>query len=326
MKKFIYKVLLYLLPVLLFFAVPYVILEVAGELKDLSKVNIAQGSLLGLAYSDQSKDYKLRELLMRRPAVLAVGTSRVLQIRSFFFRESRTFFNGGMVISKIGDLPCLTDEWSRNRYKPEVIILGVDHFFFNERWDDLKGQCEYNTNVNGLNLLSKSSLDVYASLIDGKIQLKKVMDNYNLYGLTAMMNGAGFRTDDGSYCYGKVIEDFKNGTKVSFEEAETRIKRGTMRFKWGSEVNQNAINILESFVDYCTKKNIQLVMFIPPYPTSIYKRMVDSGKYGYVLKLDSSLSAHNLRVHNFSSLESIGSKDDEAIDGLHGSEVAYLRI
>jgi hypothetical protein len=326
MKKFIYKVLVYLLPVLLFFALPYIILEVAGELKDLSNVKVAQGNLLGLAYSDQSKDYKLRELLVRRPAVLAVGTSRVLQIRNFFFKEPQTFFNGGMVISKIGDLPCLTDEWSRANYRPEVIILGVDHFFFNEQWDDLKGKCEYNTKVSGLNLLSKSSLDVYASLIDGKIQLKKVMDNYHLYGLTAIMNSAGFRTEDGSYYYGKVITDFKNGTKVSFEEAETRIKRGTMRLKWGAEVNENAVNILKSFVDYCAKKNIELVMFMPPYPTSVYKRMVDSGKYGYVIKLDSSLSSHNLRVHNFSSLESIGSEDNEAVDGLHGSEVAYLRL
>jgi hypothetical protein len=35
MKKFIYKVLVYLLPVLLFFALPYGILEVSGELEHI---------------------------------------------------------------------------------------------------------------------------------------------------------------------------------------------------------------------------------------------------------------------------------------------------
>jgi hypothetical protein len=210
MKKFIYKVLVYLLPVLLFFSLPYSVLRFSGELKDLSNTKIEHGDLIGLAYSDQSKDYKLSEILTRRPEVLAVGTSRVLQIRNFFFKKPETFFNGGMVISKIGDLPCLVDEWNENKYKPKVVILGLDQFFFNERWDDLKGKCEYNTNVNALNLLSKSSLDVYYSLIQGKIQMGKVFQNYHCYGLTAMMSNSGFRTEDGSYYYGKVVQDFKN--------------------------------------------------------------------------------------------------------------------
>ena len=113
---------------------------------------------------------------------------------------------------------------------------------------------------------------------------------------------------------------------MSIDDMEKRLQRGKHRCEWGSEVNETAIKVLKSFVDYCTSKNIELIIFIPPYPTSIYKGMVNSGKYGYILKLDSSLRANNLRVHNFSSLDDIGSKDEEAIDGLHGSEVAYLRL
>jgi hypothetical protein len=312
--------------VLLFFSLPYIVLEVSGELQDLSNTRIKEGHLLGLAYSDQSKDYKLNEILTRRPEVLAVGTSRVLQIRSFFFKQPETFFNGGRVISRVGDLPCLIEEWNRNKYTPKVIILGLDQYFFNENWDNLKGGCEYNTKMSELNMLSKSSLDVYADLIDGKIQLKSIAQSYHRYGLTAIMSDAGYRTTDGSYYYGKIIQDFKKGINISFKDMEKRIERGKNRFEWGDEVNENAVKVLKSFIDYCANKNIELVMFIPPYPTSIYKRMIDTGKYGYILKLDSALNANNLRVHNFSSLETIESKDDEAIDGLHGSEVAYLRL
>lgn len=326
MKKFIYKVLVYLLPVLLFFSLPYIILEVSGELKDLSNTKVEQGYLLGLAYSDQSKDYKLNEILTRKPEVLAVGTSRVLQIRNFFFKQPESFFNGGRVISKIGDLPCLTEEWDKHHYKPKAIILGLDQYFFNEKWDNLKGGCEYNTKVSELNMLSKSSLDVYSDLADGKIQIKNIAESYHRHGLTAIMTNAGYRTVDGSYYYGKAIHDFKKGINVSFDDMEKRIARGKNRFEWGAEVNEDAITILKSFVNYCDHNNIKLIMFIPPYPTSIYKRMVDSGKYGYILKLDSALRANNLRVHNFSSLDAVGSKDDEAVDGLHGSEVAYLRL
>lgn len=326
MKKFIYKVLVYLLPVLLFFALPYGILEVSGELEDLSDVRVEHGRLLGLAYSDQSKDYKLNEILARKPEVLALGTSRVLQIRSFFFKKPDTFFNGGRVISRAGDLPCLMEEWDKSSFKPKVIILGLDQYFFNKNWDNLKGGCEYNVKISGLNMLSKSSLDVYADLMDGKIQVKNIAESDNRQGLTAMMTNSGYRTDDGSYYYGKTVQDFRKGIKVSFADMEKRIDRGKNRFEWGNEVNEDAIRIVKSFVDYCTRNRIELVMFLPPYPTSIYNRMVDSGKYGYILKLDSALRANNLRVHNFSSLESLGSKDDEAVDGLHGSEVAYLRL
>ena len=325
MKKFIYKVLVYLLPVLLFFALPYIILEVSGELKDLSDVRVEQGRLLGLAYSDQSKDYKLNEILTRRPEVLAVGTSRVLQIRSFFFEKPDAFFNGGRVISRVGDLPCLIDEWDKDNYRPRVIILGLDQYFFNRNWDNLKAGCEYNVKMSGLNMLSKSSLDVYSDLVDGKIRVRNIAQ-HDRYGLTAMMTNSGYRTDDGSYYYGKIIQDFRKGVKISFADMEKRIERGKSRFEWGGEVNDDAIRILKSFVDYCAHNNIELTMFLPPYPASIYNRMIDSGKYGYIVKLDSALSANNLRVHNFSSLENLGAKDDEAIDGLHGSEVAYLRL
>jgi hypothetical protein len=326
MKKFIYKVLVYLLPVLLFFALPYIILEVSGELKDLSNVRVGQGRLLGLAYSDQSKDYKLNEILARKPEVLALGTSRVLQIRSFFFKKPDTFFNGGRVISRVGDLPCLIEEWDKSNYRPRVIILGLDQYFFNRNWDNLKEGCEYNVKMSGLNMLSKSSLDVYSDLMDGKIQVKNIAQYEGRHGLTAMMTNSGYRTDDGSYYYGKIIRDFRKGTKISFEDMEKRIERGKSRFEWGDEVNEDAIRILKSFVDYCADHKIELTMFLPPYPASIYNRMVDSGKYGYILKLDSAFSANSLRVHNFSSLDSLDSKDDEAIDGLHGSEVAYLRL
>jgi hypothetical protein len=162
--------------------------------------------------------------------------------------------------------------------------------------------------------------------MDGKIQIKSITESDNRYGITAMMNNAGYRTDDGSYYYGKIIHDFKSGIKISFRDVEKRIKSGRHRFEWGAEVNDDAISILKSFVDYCKNNGIELVMFVPPYPTAIYNRMVESGKYRYMLKLDSTFSANNLRVHNFISLETIGSNDNEAVDGLHGSEVAYLRL
>ncbi|MBT1688342.1 hypothetical protein [Dawidia soli] len=325
MKSFIFKTLLYALPIALFLLVPYAVLEISGELDDFSERNIASGEILGLAYSDQARDYKLQQILYRKPEVLALGTSRIMQVRHFFFQQDVKFFNGGGVIADIGDLNCLSEEFKRANYRPAFILLSLDQNFFNANWDDMRDPCRYNRTRHATQLFTNSLKKVYTDLYDGKIDLAKLWHTSEHIGLNAIMNGNGFRYD-GSYRYGKTVEKVFRGDTVSFVDVEKRIKRGINKFEWCYQVNPEAINVLQRFVMYCEKNGIALVMFFPPYPDQIYQRMVTSGKYDYLLKLDSAMQRHRLRVHNFSSLKELDATDHEAVDGFHGSEVAYLRL
>ncbi|MBT1709578.1 hypothetical protein KK062_15150 [Fulvivirgaceae bacterium PWU5] len=325
MKSFIFKTLLYALPIALFLLVPYAVLEISGELDDFSKESLAPGEILGLAYSDQARDYKLQQILHRKPEVLALGTSRIMQVREFFFQSNVRFFNGGGVIANIGDLACLSDEFKRNDYHPAFILLSLDQNFFNANWDDMRRPCHYNRTRRATELFTSSLKKVYTDLYDHKIDLGKVFHTPGHVGLNAIMNGNGFRYD-GSYRYGKTVEKVFRGDTVSFVDVEKRIKRGINKFEWCYQVNPEAINVLLRFVTYCEQNDIGLVMFFPPYPDQVYQQMVTSGKYDYLSKLDSAMEHHHLRVHNFSSLKRLDATDREAVDGFHGSEVAYLRL
>jgi hypothetical protein len=325
MKSFIIKSILYTLPLMVFLLLPFAVLKVAGELDDFSKSSLGERDVFGLAYSDPAREYKLHQILKQKPAVLAVGTSRVMQVRSFFFKDPAHFFNGGGVIANVGDLQCLADELSRDQYRPELIILSVDQNFFNARWDDLKTPCKYEPHRNFLQLFTNSLKKFYSDLYDGKISVGKVFSSTDHIGLNAIMNGNGFRYD-GSYAYEKTYDKVFRGDTVSFADVEKRIKRGINKFEWGNEVNPEAVDVLANFQAYCRQNNISLVMFFPPYPDQIYQTMVQSGKYNYLQQLDSAMEKRQLRVYNFSSLARLGATDKEAVDGFHGSEVAYLRL
>jgi hypothetical protein len=326
MKSFILKTLLYLLPIALFLLPAYIALKVSGELDDFSHEDIKQDQILGLAYSDQAKDYKLHQILERKPEVLALGTSRIMQVREFFFKKGTRFFNGGGVITSARDLACLADEFRQTGYRPQLILASIDQNFFNANWNDVRYPCQYHRSRHATQLFFTNSLkNFYADLYRRKISLGKVFTASGRIGMNAIMKDNGFRYD-GSYRYGNTAEKVFRGDTVSFVAVEKRIKKGINDFAWCREVNQDAINSLLQFVTYCEQNDIALVMFFPPFPNQIYQQMVTSGKYDYLLKLDSAMEHHRLRVHNFSSLERLDATDREAIDGFHGSEVAYLRL
>lgn len=325
MKSFILKSIVYTLPLILFLLLPFAVLKFAGELEDFSTYSLGERDVFGLAYSDQAREHKVSQILEQKPAVLAVGTSRVMQVRSFFFKDPARFFNGGGVIANVGDLRCLADELSRDQYRPELIVLSVDQNFFNARWDDMKTPCSYERHRNFLQLFTNSLKEFYSDLYAGKISVGKVFSATDHIGLNAIMNGNGFRYD-GSYAYEKTYDKVFRGDTVSFADVEKRIKRGINKFEWGDAVNPAAVDGLADFQAYCRQNNIALTMFFPPYPDQIYQTMVQSGKYKYLQQLDSAMAEKKLPVYNFSSLARLGASDKEAVDGFHGSEVAYLRL
>ncbi len=58
--------------------------------------------------------------------------------------------------------------------------------------------------------------------------------------------------------------------------------------------------------------------------------MISSKKYLYIESLESILqkefNKYNFEFYNYSSVELLGSNDDQFIDGFHGGEVVYANI
>lgn len=341
MKKFIFKILILIIP---FVLTPLLVLNLSGELMPIQDVvNLSIGDshqvLYGAVYSTQTIRYKLLSTLNNRPNVIVLGTSRVMQFRRNFFSDDVVFYNAGGGIQKIENFSLFLKQIPTDA-TPKIILMGLDQNFFNQAWIDayvLQPGYEERLlkDISVMDIIRPNMAIVWQDIFKGKLwkhNLYVPSGEYKLIGLNAMKNYNGFR-DDGSYLYGKIIGDPNNPQNLDYSYGDTfaRIASGNERFEYGVDLSPMALKELDLFLDECDSRGIRVVGFLPPYAGAVYQKMETMPEqYAYMHKIMPTITPmfekHGFTVFDFSNLATIGATDAETIDGFHGSEKAYLRL
>ncbi|MBN1646258.1 hypothetical protein JW868_04430 [Candidatus Woesearchaeota archaeon] len=291
--------------------------------------------LYGPAYSNKAELYKLRLVNAMDCDIIALGTSRVMQLRQQFFETD--FCNAGGGISKINDyLPFLQN--IDEDHTPKILILGFDHNFFNENWDDgTKPPYPYNkSETKSREIFRSNVIYIYKDYMEGKIDTDRIEKdmNKNIIGLNAIMNSNGFRSD-GSYYYGKYIEiggiNSTEHADHNFLTTLNKIDKGINRFKYGEGISTYSLNEINSILDYCRKNNIYVIGLLPPYAFEVWESIEGhKDRYQYIFKIYTILKPifqnYGYEFYDYSNPADAGIMDCEFMDGFHGSEKAYLRI
>jgi len=334
MQKFIYKCGLFFLPVALVFCPAWFHLERHREVESviaMTKMSQANKILIGLAYTDPMHLVKHEVLKTRQPQIIALGTSRVMQIRASFFNQHQKFYNCGRSVGKIQDLNAFM--YSYPGTKPEMIVLGLDQDFFNVDAEDLSSLSRtysYEDSAYGTRL-TKGTKALFKAFLDGAVKTGTVLTEATEYiGRNARLYQEGYR-EDGSYCYGRVLRQAGKKDDYEFSKTIRRIEKGKGRFAAARMINSEALSVLDDFLKICKNANIHVVAFLPPYAGKIYDRFrQDSQKYPYVFELHSQLeplfSSHGFVCEDYSDIRSLGANDFETKDGFHGSEICYLKL
>jgi hypothetical protein len=328
-RLFIKKSLLFL-PIVLLFGFCFAMLYNSGEIIDFNKLvkihNINKTSIIGFAYSNPDVELKLAATITKKPKILTLGTSRVMQFREGFFTQE--FYNAGGGISKLQHYKLFINKFIDSGYVPEYLIIGLDQYFFNENFDKLAFDNEYSKRINQkqFKLNYRYSLKMYLKdMAKGKLNIT-LFKNDNYIGLNSLLNCNGFRSD-GSYYYGGLL---KNGVEFDkdFEDTLSRIKDGRSRFEYADEINTKALDEIEALLGICHANNIKVIAIIPPYAPSIYNTMKETQNYKYLdyiyPEVKPCFEKYGYEVYDFTNLEN--SEDTEFLDGFHGSEVTYLKV
>ena len=344
MKEFILKISFFLIPLIFIFAFALYILVVSDEVLDLDKIIGYQSknkALMGLAYSGSDGYIKHKIVEIRKPRIIALGTSRIMQFRDYFFKRPELFFNAGGAIRKIQDFNIFTESL---QHQPEVMIIGLDQYFFNENWDDLKGvpSFDYLNKPPSITMFHNLATDVLylartvlylvkkvlLDFIRGKIDIRKLSAPH--IGLRAKMYNDGYRLD-GSYSHARVIRNPTSDEDFKFKDTLRRIRYGISGFQNGTNVNPRAIIELHTFLQNAKKRNIYIIAFLPPFAPAVWNEIkLHSDRYTYMFKLAGELqplfNKYSFSFFDFSDMAPLGADDSETIDGFHGTEKAYLRI
>ncbi len=340
MKRFIIQVLKFICPLVVLLILPsYILWKSKENFTLLDKIAIDKSKyIVGYGYASNESNYNYLKWtylnLNEKKQVWTLGSSRVLEFRREMFDSS--FYNVGFMIQGINQFRPFLKSIPTNKY-PKYLIIGLDHWWFNSSWDNLSQAPSENYWKNSANFLPKPSTitSVYEDFFSKKITFNLLKGNGHplSIGLNALINNTGYR-NDGSMYYGEQIAGLINHSKTveDYEYSDTfeRIKKGNLRFNYGTSVNEKALIELAELLKYCKRYKIEVIAIIPPFADKVYDKMTQSNKYRYLTEIYTKAKPlfdhYNYEIYDFSKVSLCGSKDNETIDGFHGGEVTYQKI
>ena len=354
--RFFVRGAIFLVPLVVVIGFPIAIILMSGEVASYEwvarrQLNSRTLVLYGPAASAAEGGFKLVSTRMRMPRYLAMGSSRVMSFRSRFFSDSRAFYNSGGAVGGIKHFQLFLDNMPVG-HEPKIAIMCFEQRYFNAsnaqaRSDDYQDwlhqkQDKGRTIIDGVRTMYRRIL------IEHKYKLAQlfptpVHDDYTLsqmigairsldrIGLMAIVNDSGYR-NDGSYYYGKIVADPNNPELPDFHFRDTlgRVKRGDLGFQYGNDISSEALAAIPELLDYCKRRGIHVVAFLPPFAPTLLDTMRRTGRYDYIDKIAKEAGPvfreHGVELFDFTDMRTFGSSDFEAIDGWHGGEKAYLRM
>lgn len=307
----------------IFFLAWHVVLVNAGEIDIehvIHKQSVDSSVLFSSGINQNAFRYKLSLLRKREPETIAVGSSRAMQFRQQLFKG--VFLNMGGAISHVGNLEQVSKEFKNLNYKPELILLMVDPWWFNANYPAAKHHhldTEYPEVIN-----SDLIFNAIKAFERGNWLL--AMTRSNNLGIHSILTGEGFSVD-GSYHYTSTITSAKPASDVQFSNTLSRIKNGNQRFEKASHADKELINRACNAIMQLEKSARQLVLIAPPFSKRVWSEIEVEG-YEYIQDAHSQLqTCSNLTIHDYSNPESLtGSSDCEFIDGFHGGDITAARM
>jgi hypothetical protein len=331
-RRFGARLGLFLLLVAVVIGFSVVSLYKAGEIRPFSSYihPLKQGQLFELGYSYVDKAYKFHMTdEVMRPQVLALGSSRIMQVRHPVVSPEYSFYNAGGAIQKVRELPMFLNKLHDS---PKLILMNLDQWWFNRAYindDQPFDSSVYDGPEIDLLKLGRLVCDFYTDLVKGKINLVKVFSSDNI-GLNAICNDNGF-TADGTPNSGDRVIIPEEQDDYNFKDVLERIRLGNNRFQYGEQADSTQIRDLEDFLSQCVARHIKVVGFLPPFAPFVYQRMQETGKYGYMSQLYKMLlpvfdKFEGCSFYDFTDVTDTGAHNYDFYDGFHGSELIYNGI
>lgn len=309
----------------------YVFLSKAYEhqsFEEIAKIQLESGAIYGSALNQSTFNYKLALIKAKRPEIIALGSSRVLQFRQEAFNTS--FVSAGNAMNNLYEGELFVDKILQI-YKPKFIILGLDFWWFNAKMADITF-FPYHANTGDIMNLKKI-LSPLNLLIQNELTLKDIkrifkndlsndLTTFSNMGLHAIKSSTGFRSD-GSYLYANSIfgKNDRSGI-IENEVNDARLKNG--KYINGS-VDMRRVDRVIKLIQKLESSGVKVIAFATPMSEPVSNAMqeiVDS----YIWPLFSEIGKHT-KIYNFLRPSSFGGENIcEYIDGFHGGDVTYLRI
>jgi len=341
MKKFIIKIILYSIPILLFYVFPICVIYLGKEyytVKDVVTIqNNNKDTLYGTAYNNDTYiSYKKLLFETNNPDVFVLGASRSIQIKKEFFSSSTRFINAGIPAETINDTKYFIENISPT--KKRVLLLDIDREMLlmdysakNPHFDSYFSLFGFNFHLP-LQHARAIYMDYFLRHKYSFINLIRSANKINTLGIAAFADENGFRSDGSANSKGKIT--FNSSAIILEANAKAKeILETKDNFSSLDSINITAnLKTLQKILSLCKSKNIIVVGFIPPYMSAINNATLDKNSLNGErnIKMTDDISSifkkEGFNFYDLSDISKYGGLDNEFFDTAHGTDLIYAKL
>jgi hypothetical protein len=334
-RRFILKLILFILPFVFIVGGFTALLIYCGESMPLAWVVALQSGdtpvLYRPQYGNRDVQFKALSINTRKPAVIALGSSRVLQMRAGLFTEQlEAFYNAGAPAWTLSQVKALLDSLAPDAV-PSVIILGIDPPWFNDAYQS----DDFPDPIDDLSQIAATNRSVAQAALEGRpLNLAQWFARGDrtgegiALGIKAIENSHGFR-NDGSERYGDFLVAGYLYQPTERERHLHWMRNGEQMYVYGDTVSETGLRQIIEILAWGKARGVTIIGFLPPYAPELYERMTRRGNHPYMdeltVVLEDLFATYHYPFFNFSDGMRFGI-DDDFFDGWHGSERVYLRL
>lgn len=278
------------------------------------------GQVLFLSGINQNAYHYKRELFDRvKPEVVAVGSSRAMEVRGEFFNAR--FLTLGGAVNNLRNLESVAAHIERAATPPALALIYVDPWLFNARYTDNQGPVPDFPEM------------VSADLIWGGLKslrhgnwIAQAFRSSNL-GIFSLINNEGFARDGSQYYLGTLAGTVKP-YDLQFANTMARIAGDHQNFQRNAHADPALVARVCAAVATVRRAAPHVVVIAPPFAGPVWARLSEPD-YAYIQEGYGMMKAclADVPFFNFANPASIhGSTDCEFVDGLHGGDVTYARM
>ncbi|MSR86567.1 hypothetical protein EXS70_00100 [Candidatus Peribacteria bacterium] len=333
--RYLFFLALFSAPVVVLLALNFLFLRNSGELLPVETIVSRQMKdprfcIYGDALRSLTYPYKMEAYNRKKPTVVVIGSSRMLQFRERFFAEP--FYNFGSAMTNVNEGMDLVDGILRSPTKPETVILGIDFWWFNGKFVPpvaYRPTPKPVSQFNGYFLFKpfqwlwqgKITLGDYVRTVLGKDDEK-----YCNIGIAAIKNRTGFGPDGSHYYDVATMKTVSTpGTDAFGEVPDVIADQG--RFGSVQEADATHKETFFRLVDRLQDAGIEVVALFPPFPPPIYAAMkADLSRYAVFEEIKQELIADHVLTLDLTNPANITSSACEFLDSVHGGDVTAARI
>jgi hypothetical protein len=328
LRRFGLKCVLFFVPLAAILGVATGALYIVGELT--TPVHVLELQKSGPVIYDpmyQPKSdypaYKVLGTIQHRPDVLALGTSRIFQIRHEFIRESEApFYNGYMFAARLGAMRQFLERTTLNP-RPHVLILDLEGWWFRED-APVAPETGYFQSASQMQILDFA----WRNGLYLATQRWAMRASRNLIGGSARLHGSGLRADGSFFANERFLDAVPN----LLETQLSGVRQGTdERFMRGSpQVSQQAVEEVQKLLNYCSAHHIVLIGYLSTYHPSLYQTLRDDPRHAYLWQiapvLEPMFRQSGAAFFDFQDPAVVGCPAAEYLDVNHESDVCTTRL